>query len=103
MTPASDVAVMTPGVRMASWSFYLGILSFIAVVISPIARAMPAVVLPILLFGGFALGVIAVVLGIVGLGSVNRASALAGLLLGMLAIVAFLAYTFYIPITGIRL
>jgi len=76
---------------MASWSFYLGLLGFIAVVVSPILRAMP-IIGPVLLYGGLALGIIAVVLGIVGLASINRASAIAGLLFGVLAVAAFLFF-----------
>lgn len=82
---------------MASWSFYLGLLGFIAVVISPVLRAV-SFVGPVLLFGGLALGIIAVVLGIVGLASINRASAIAGLLFGALAVAAFLVFRLYLGI-----
>lgn len=43
----------------------------------------------IVMVGGLALGVIAIVLGVVGLFSLNRASALAGVLFGILATIAF--------------
>lgn len=86
---SSDViAVTTPGVRMASWAFILGLLGFLAVVISPALSGM-AWLMPFVLFGGLAVAVVAVVLGLVGLGSVNRASAFAGLLLGLLALTAY--------------
>ena len=103
MVPSDSAAVpvMSPGARMASWSFYLGLVGLLAVAISPIARILPFLV-PLLLFGGLGQGVIAVVLGLVGLPSINRASALAGLLMGALAIVMFLVYVFY-AVGGITL
>ncbi|MHB0936768.1 MAG: hypothetical protein ACYDCO_23260 [Armatimonadota bacterium] len=79
---------------MASWSFYLGLFGFIAVALSPVLQAVPFAG-PILLYGGLALGVIAVVLGVVGLASVNRISAVAGLLFGALAVIGFAFFQFY--------
>lgn len=91
--------VIGPSARMASWSFYLGLIGFIAVLITPALRAL-AFVIPILLYGGLAFGIIAVVLGIVGLLSFNRASAVAGLIFGALAIAAFVVYVYYLHIVG---
>ena len=87
--------VITPGVKMASSSFYFGLLGFLAVVISPIVHGIHPIASSILLLGGLALGVIAIVLGLIGLASINRASALAGLLFGALAVITFALYVFY--------
>lgn len=96
MNPVGGVTpVITPGTQMASWSFYLGILGFIAVIVGLLVRMLALHIMylaPTLLIGGAALGVIAVVLGLVGLLSANRAGALAGLLLGILAVAAFLIF-----------
>lgn len=102
MVPADSTAMpaFSPGVRMASWSFYLGLVGFLAVVISAALRIIPFAA-SLLLFGGVALGVIAVVLGIVGLASINRAGALAGLLFGALTIAVFAFYVFYLRIGGL--
>ncbi|HEX2948447.1 MAG TPA: hypothetical protein VHV83_02575 [Armatimonadota bacterium] len=93
MTPDGTVypATMSPAVKMASSSFYLGLLGLIAVIIGFVVKAIPLIG-PILLFGGMALGVIAVVLGVIGLISINRASAIAGLIFGVLTILAFVIF-----------
>lgn len=94
---ATAVPAFGPSVRMASWSFYLGLFGFILVALSPIARAVP-LVLPLMLYGGLAFGAIAVILGIVGLASINRTSAIAGLLLGALAIATYFLYSMYLSL-----
>lgn len=103
MTPANEVATMDvgAGVRMASWSFYLGLLAFILTIATPLAGVFPSLV-PFFLFGGLALAVLAIVLGVVGLFSINRVSALAGVLLGILTIVAFVLYLRYFAPGGIQ-
>ncbi len=88
MVAPTAAQAMTPGIRMASWSFYLGLLGFLAVAFSPALRAFPTV-MPFVVYGGVAFAAIAVVFGIVGLGSLNRAGAFAGLLLGALALLGF--------------
>jgi hypothetical protein len=80
---------------MASWAFRLGFLGFLAILLSPAMTIWPAV-LPFMVYGGLALAALAVVLGLVGLPSINRASAFAGLLLGLLAIVGY--YYFIRPL-----
>ena len=90
MTPEVHATpVLTgPSAVMASWSFYLGVLGFLAEILSPVGRIMPVAV-PLLLLGGLGCGVLAVVLGAIGLFSLNRISALAGLILGFLTLAAF--------------
>ncbi len=103
MVPGEGVAVpaYNPGIRMASWSFYLGLLGFLAMVLNPVVRAWP-LLQSVFIFGGLALGVIAIVLGLAGLGSVNRVSAFAGLLFGMLAVGVFFYFGGHIMPSGLR-
>lgn len=93
MYPVDERAVMSPGVRMASSSFYVGLFALLSEIGGVILRQFLPTFAPILLFLGFALGVIAIVLGLVGLASFNRVSAIAGILLGALAMLAF----FFMP------